>query len=169
MREATVAGLWPAPLDLCGQARPDLLVKLSIFAVLLTVPAVSVGSYFWGSIGTAAGLSAATLVSVTVNVAVVMRQIRSKWSDLGRNLWRPWSAVIVMSVAVIGYATSASVPITNIDRLGQLAILVAIGIVAFVGSQFGFWLLSGRPDGAEKYILATLRALSSGNVGRSNA
>jgi len=147
-----VAGTNLSPV-LIAKGRPDLLGKLSIFANVLTLPAIAIGTIMWGGVGTAAMLSLSTFVIVIVNITVVLRLVNLCWMRWISAQWRPWLATLSMAGAVFGFEF---IDFGAYGLLGHIAVLAAtclVGAVTFVSVQSLLWFLCGRPSGAELYIL----------------
>ena len=138
---------------LLAKGRPDLLGKLAIIANVVTLPAMAVGTIFWGAIGTAVGLSAATGVLVGINLFVVSSLINLRWKECFYTQWRSWASVAAMSIAVLSFAAFNPAPPSLLGKAGDLVVSIVVGASSLISIQLILWWACGRPMGAESYLL----------------
>jgi lipopolysaccharide exporter len=93
---------------------------------------------------------AVVLAGLFLSIALLMRTLRNvRLADIVRSVIRPLAGVGVMAAAVIGIGHLAPM-----QPLAALAAKVATGIVVFPATVIALWVISGRPAGAESYLLA---------------
>ena len=72
-------------------------------------------------------------------------------------LWRPFVAVMAMSAVVLLIGHELGPASSFSGALARLVVEVAFGALTYVATVISLWLLSGRPEGAESWILGLLR------------
>lgn len=72
--------------------------------------------------------------------------------ELVANCWRPILASAPMVASVVASATLSS----SMSNVVLLLIKVSVGVLVYGLSIAGLWWMSGRPDGAERYIIQAL-------------
>lgn len=82
-------------------------------------------------------------------VAIVYKELPAlSTASLAGAVWRPCVASAVMSVAVHTFPLPSALPVTML-----LVAKVAIGALTFIGCVLALWVISGRPAGAESYLM----------------
>jgi hypothetical protein len=93
-----------------------------------------------------------TLVFMPTLFFAVGRTVGVSPRDYASVLWRPLIASGLMAPVI--WLANSVLPLPQVVRLG---VDVGLGSVTFAGCLIFLWLLSGRPDSAEKDLLAFLR------------
>lgn len=97
-------------------------------------------------------LSVAT-IGLLFFMGVILREVRElRLSDLLKAAWRPVTATACMAALDTLIPLPTSLPLL-IAFLGE----VALGATSYVVALLMLWLISGRPSGAEAYLLAKLK------------
>ena len=113
-----------------------------------------------GAVGVAQAQLISSLIMLVPSFYFMRRLLDIHASDLLRALWRPTMACAGMWYAV----TTMAEPVAALTGDGaialQLLLLVLVGVVSYVAFVALLWLLSGRPGGAELYILDMLRRVA---------
>jgi len=121
-------------------------------ALLLAIALPIVGRY--GAEGVAVAKLAGSVLLAGLIFVGIARITEVKVRYVVERLWRTFAASFLMAVAV------ASVPATNFGVVVDLVTKVFVGIVSYCAALLLFWQLSGRPEGAERFLLGTLRRLT---------
>lgn len=141
--------------------RIDLsLSLLRIIVLLAAVPA-------FGMIGAACGVAAVGLVQEAIYLIVTFRHTGLRARDLALNLWRP--ALATAGMALVLLATGLAQPPLDASGVRSgllLAAPVLTGALVFAAILLLAWLASGRPRGAETYLLSVARQVIRHRLGR---
>ncbi len=133
-----------------GKAHLPPLVQMVRLAVLL--PALAVLSRE-GVEGVAYAELIASVVSLTVSYPLLFRTFRIPSRVYFANLWRPVAAAAVMGVVVHALVRELAAGPGALGAFRQLIIGIPAGVGAYVIVLWTLWLASGRPPGAETYLL----------------
>ncbi|MBI5296226.1 MAG: lipopolysaccharide biosynthesis protein [Chloroflexi bacterium] len=108
--------------------RPDILLKLSIFTLVILVPAMLIGAQF-GLIGIAWGHLAAVLIRRTVSLRIATRFVDVSILDIFRELKPSFLGALVMVPVTLAVMllTAGTNPVL------QLIAVVACGAVSYLG------------------------------------
>lgn len=135
-----------------GYARANAVRGLAFVALL--IPAAALGLALDGLEGVAIAKLAVTVLIAPVMFFLLNHLLEMRAADLAAALWRPVAAAAVMAVVVTGLH-----PLLPALPPLRLPLDAAIGATAYIGATLGFWVLAGRPDGAERTLLGTLPAI----------
>jgi len=123
------------------------LSALRIIVLLAVVPA-------FGVIGAASGVAAVGLVQEAIYLVVTFRHTGLRARDLAANIWRP--ALATGGMALVLLATGLTQPPSDVG-VARYCLLLAgtalLGVLVFSAILLLAWLASGRPRGAETYLL----------------
>lgn len=138
-----------------GLPRVGFWIELTMTA--LRVSCLLALAPWLGLIGVAAGMAATGVIEEAIYLLVTFRLMRLRGLDLLRNVWRPTLAAAVMA-AVLQYGGLTRIrPDQGMwDQAAALAIAVTVGAGTFMAMLAAAWWTSGRPQGAETYLLATI-------------
>ena len=141
IRLLTVAGflrllttLWPTGLEATGKS--GLRLRLSMFSVVLYLPAFVIGLH-WGIIGVAAGYLVATVLLMPVVYRYVSRAIGMTLRDV----WAALSTTIigcVIMAATVGALMWGLESHAHLPQVVVLVILVAVGAAVYAAA---LWLI----------------------------
>ncbi|RRH78271.1 oligosaccharide flippase family protein [Falsigemmobacter faecalis] len=161
---------WLAPvialqvLTLPGQAllmalgRTRVLAAREGLSLLLRLPVTLFAALAFGLVEAAAARALAALVMIAVMLSLAGGAIGISATQQIRHCARifPALALMVAGVALAGQALP--VPEQAPGGVLRLGLLCAIGALIYAGSLLSLWRLAGRPEGAERWILARLSA-----------
>lgn len=120
--------------------------------LIITVPLLSLGLAYSGSIGLAQATIIAPLACLPAIYMETRRAVDLPLSALLGLLWRPTLSALVM------YLTIKLLHPANLDwAILRLLWDVAVGGGIFIATTLGLWLLSGRPQGAESICIGMLK------------
>lgn len=125
----------------------DLVVTLPLMIYVLSL-GFGVTEAVWAKL-------IGSLVTMPPGVYIVCYYLKMPTSDFLGVLWRPSIAAAIMTGVLL--ALGGALPeVDGVLRAGSyLAVLVPIGVVAYVFPLLLLWWLSGRPRGAEVWLLET--------------
>jgi lipopolysaccharide exporter len=137
-----------------GKPRLQFLMQ-SIFIGLL-LPAVYLLTTRLGHVGTALGYLVAGAIAVPINLANLCHVLGMPALRFLGSLWRTFLAAALMAAATMAVRYGLGEPQTAVRAAAHLATAVAAGAVTYCAALFTIWRLSGRPDGAETWLLDML-------------
>jgi len=140
-----------------GETRRLFVRDTAIF--IARIPTIFIGIYFGGLTGLVVARAITGTISIPLNMLLV-RQIvglsmRRQWMANARTL----AATIIMVFAVLIIEVTVSGLIPTISDVVVLAVSTIVGAAAYVASIIAFWMVCGRPDGPEQFILQELGKL----------
>ncbi len=135
-------------LHILGRARLASLLRWPLVAGI--AGAMALGGSHYGIEGVAAGRFFALLAFMPWPFLVAGRLVGLTPVDFAWALWRPLAASGVMALAV------ALAHQEQLDAVLRLALDVGVGAAAYTLSSFALWLLAGRPEGVESFLLARI-------------
>ena len=126
-------------------------ITLAGAAVRVAMLAVLIPAY--GLRGAAAGAAIGVLTEQILTVGTALRRFRLGIGDLARGVARPAAATLAMA----GVLTWSGFGWRDDDSVLALVQAVAAGALTYTAVLAGSWLAAGRPNGAERDVLALLR------------
>jgi lipopolysaccharide exporter len=129
-------------------------VTLAGAAVRVALLAALIPSF--GLAGAAAAAATAVLLEQALTVATALRRFKVPPAALGRQLWRPAVAVLVMATGLLATGLGWS----NATDVIGLTEATALGAILYTATLATTWVLSGRPTGPETDVIRLLRAAS---------
>ncbi len=134
-----------------GKVHLPLLVQMVRIAVLL--PALAVLSRELGVEGVAYAELIASVVSFAVSYPLLSRTLGISSRVYLANLWRPVGAAAVMGFMVHALVRELAIGPGAFGAFRQLIIGIPAGLGVYVIVLWALWTASGRPRGAETYLL----------------
>ncbi|WP_144098570.1 oligosaccharide flippase family protein [Croceicoccus sediminis] len=147
----------PTQALLLALERPKQLAKREMLAAVVAIPAVVVGAMTYGLIGAVIGRALANVFHTAISMEIIVRVAGISWRRQVVFVWRSIASNGAMALFLWGslsWFDDGSIP-------GEIASIVIAGIggLAVYGiTHIVLWLLSGRPAGAEEYIIGRLAA-----------
>ena len=114
-----------------------------------------------GAVGVAQAQLISSIIVVIPSLYYMHSLLEIHSADLWRVLWRPMVASTAMWLMVHAATEPLAAHVGATAYLAQLAVLVPLGFVTYVLLAVALWLFSGRPAGAETYVLDMARRASS--------
>lgn len=137
--------------------KPVITVWLSALRLVILVPCCIYWVGVYGAVGAGLALVVSAAVVRLVDYAIVLPMLKVSITEFVAQVWRPLVAVAVMSFAVrklhIWLELSALQPIL----LAKLAACAVLGAVTYLAAILGLWILTGKREGAESYIIGLIR------------
>jgi O-antigen/teichoic acid export membrane protein len=147
--------------------RPRTVWNVAVLQLMALLPALYVGVTQAGVLGAAWAYVVAAGVVIPVSYAILLMALDRSLLELVSRIWRPLAATAAMVVAVRALAGELA-PTTETIPLGlQTGALIGVGVGTYVVSLVALWLVAGRPDGAERFVLDQTRSKVGGFIGRS--
>lgn len=130
--------------------RAGTLIAGGYTALLVVAIAVVVPK---GGLHALPAIYAALLIYLVIANGVLMRRLAIGFglAQWWRALWRPMIGCAAMYAVLLGLDARFATP-----SMGKLVSLIAIGAGAYLSVLALLWVLSGRPDGLEKQLLARI-------------
>lgn len=136
--------------------KPRATTAIAIFFLAILFPALYYFLKQYGVVGAGYAYILANVVTVPYGMYMSKTLLGFKWRELWGVAWRPFSAVCVMYVAVLMADTLTSV----LPPIARLMINSVCGATTYIFLILLSWQLTGRPDGAEKYLLSRVPRFS---------
>ncbi len=136
-------------------------VIITAAATISRVVLLILGVWMYGLVGAAIAGGLSLLIMQVVVLRLTLHRAGVSLATLGSRLWRPAVAASAM-VAVMYACGMAWAPATSPDLLPSLVDLCersAVGAMAYVAVAAGLWVLSGRPDGAERHVVNSVEGV----------
>lgn len=141
-------------LVIVALGRPRANTLLSAALLVVSLPLLIVGSLHYGAIGAASAYFCTSLFGL-FGISLVFSNITGiGLTQLGRLLWRPFIGAVFMTAGVLSLDTQCS----SLLPLLRLLILIVAGAIIYVFTLLILWIVSGRPEGAEKVLLGNTTA-----------
>jgi O-antigen/teichoic acid export membrane protein len=148
------ANVFPAYAAI-GQPRLEALVTFA--GAVVGVPLLTWGTYRWGVVGTAWTSTVAAAVHATINLAMASRVLKLSLKTVLSAIWRTAGAVAAMTVLVFLVGNSWPEANAPVALAAKLTALAAVGGASYVVVHLALWRICGRPEGAERYVLAAVQ------------
>jgi O-antigen/teichoic acid export membrane protein len=139
--------------------RPRALTVFTVVAVAVALPLLYFGVPAYGAIGAACAVTISNLVMLVIGLVVVLRAIGLPVRRLLDTVWRPLAAAGLMTAVVLPLRMGWPAEDGFAANLIELMTCSAVGAAVYVGALLGLWGLCRRPEGPERIILSTMRAL----------
>lgn len=120
------------------------------------VPIILIGMWWAGLTGIVFGRLISGTLIIGVNALLVRDMTGLSLSEQLRNCWRSLASVVVMWVALVGLQIAWPVATAGAARLEGVVGLALSGGGLYLLLHWGLWRLQGRPDGAERELVAHL-------------
>jgi O-antigen/teichoic acid export membrane protein len=138
--------------------RPDLWARLLFVQVVALVPLLFLLIERDGARGAALACLLAALLSLPFNVWLLASQLRVRAWEFARGVIRPLMGAVAMYGVVTWLQSVAGEPGGLAAQIGWLLLLIGTGVITYAAAVAILWLSSGRPHGAERWILDQCRA-----------
>jgi O-antigen/teichoic acid export membrane protein len=141
--------------------KPHLQVRIHMLHVPVLVALLIVLATRYGVQGAAWATVITGFVVVPVSLWFVFRELNIRIREFVDVVWRPATAAAVMYglVAALG---DVWMPVGAAAVIGQLAVLVAIGVVVYVLGVLVLWWSVGAPQSGERRLLSHGRDVLTG-------
>jgi O-antigen/teichoic acid export membrane protein len=124
----------------CGQA------IATIFFLVTFLSADIVNGAGWAYLAASATL-------VIPNLYFLRKELDTPWLAMPKVVWRPILGSAVMALAVLAFRAQLPPLQGNLAQLVALVSAIAVGAAVYAATVLIAWLLSGRPHGAESFLL----------------
>ena len=102
------------------------------------------------------GLLGTVVIMLPVNYTAVCRVLKISFREVLRAVWRPLASVGVMTIACSWSYRALPASLATTAMTIRLIELVLLGGATYVLSLVSLWLLAGKPDGGERFVLDRL-------------
>jgi len=139
--------------------RPQVFVKITAIHVCIELPALVMLTAWFGIVGAVWAYVGAAILVLPVNFIFITRFLELPGREFVSRLWRPICGSALMYGAVHLWGPAApggSIP--TAQAAGSLTACVLLGVPAYVASVTALWFVSGRPSGAEMWLLREIHS-----------
>lgn len=162
---ATSAFKMPVTPLAMGLGCTRALFQLDLAFIFVRLPLIFAGL----ALGGLRGLLFARCISAAIGILMyVFLARRLTGVSVTAQLLAGWRA-IVASLVMAGCVWGVGPMITNRPGALQLAIMISVGGIGYVGASFVLWLASGKPAGPEREASDLLQFVRRGVFGHYNA
>lgn len=156
--------------------KPRLVLNRNLLAVLIRTPATIAAALVFGLPGAVIARALTGLPVIYMNMRLAQRLLGVPVLTQALNCWRSLASAAIMAGALWTVQAVLRPAHDHADLSDALTLvaLVAVGAVVYVSAHLALWRLSGRPTGAEQYLLdlaakaATLLSRKSAKTRPSN-
>jgi lipopolysaccharide exporter len=139
--------------------KPAIFAKINAFHVVALLICLGVLTPLSGAQGAAWAYVIAAIAALPVNFYYIIKFLGLRTLDFVAGLWRPLVSAAVMYLS--GKAWGPALPPgakSSAEAFVPLISCIALGAVTYVAVDVLLWLIAGRPNGAETWILKEFRA-----------
>ena len=136
--------------------RSKLVTMITTVRFALVVPALVLGTVYFGAKGAAWTILGTSIVMFPVTHWFMHRILGVRWARLGSVLWRPTVAATCMAFLVREYLAWMEHSWAANGAVLALASAVVLGIAAYISFSGLLWAVSGFPQSAEAHALSAL-------------
>ncbi len=139
--------------------KPAIFAKINAFHVVALLLCLSTLTPVYGARGAAWAYVVAAIAALPVNFYYIIKFLGLRSLDFVARLWRPLLSAAGMYVT--GKLWGPQLPPgakSSAEAFVPLLSCIAVGAATYVVVDILLWLIAGRPDGAETWLLRELRA-----------
>lgn len=147
--------------------KPRILTYLTIFFLVVLVPALYVLVNMNGGLGAAQSILIAGSFQVPIGFALVMTQLEIPARQMFDCVWRSVVSALLMVIGLVQYRSWREAPASG-DALPatiDLGLCVVGGAIVYVTVALILWWMNGKPRGAERIVLRAASAALSKVIG----
>lgn len=100
---------------------------------------------------------AGSAIAVPLAVILISRLLKLTFKDRLAITWRPLSAAIAMAAALQAVFKYLGNPLSTIDSVITLSIMIPLGAMTYIVTIFSLWKIAGKPDGPEKKAVGIVK------------
>jgi O-antigen/teichoic acid export membrane protein len=142
--------------------KPAIFAKINAFHVVALLICLGALTPAYGAQGAAWAYVFAAIAALPVNFYYIIKFLGLRTLDFVAGLWRPLLGAAVMYAT--GKLWGPRLPPgakSSAEAFVPLLSCIAVGAATYVAVDILLWLIAGRPDGAETWLLRELRAALS--------
>ena len=139
--------------------RPDRQTRLNAFYLIVLIPSMILMTKAYGLPGAALSSVAAAALMLPINFWLVLRSVQGSWTQIAAVMWRPLVAATVMAVGVRSWLGNADGQADTLEQLLVLLAAIVLGAIIYSVMMLLLWWLSGRPEGAERFVADRVRGV----------
>jgi lipopolysaccharide exporter len=137
--------------------RPDVPTKLLAAQVVVLVAALIPMTSARGAVGAAWAFVITAAVMIPLSIGVVLKMLKLSLASFVIAVWRPIVASAAMYGAVAWLVVSLGTTGPVAGQILRLGAAVAAGATIYVVCLLALWVLAGKPQGAEAFVLRRAR------------
>lgn len=147
---------------------PRLTFHLLLVSVGVRFPLLVILLIYYGLPGAALATAISLLFDQALFLIYTLPKIGASLRHLAPAIWRP----VVGTATMVATMLMLDMAWATVDARGPLDLIVAVFTRIFIGAGVYtivvslLWLAVGRPDGAERFALATAKRLKIGSIAR---
>jgi lipopolysaccharide exporter len=140
--------------------KPAIFAKINAIHVVALLLCLLLLTPRYGAQGAAWAYVIAAVAALPVNFYYISKFLQLRTIEVVAALWRPLVSATVMFVG--GKLFGPTLPpgaSSSADAFLPFVSCVALGATIYISTDVILWLLSGRPDGAETWLMRQLRSM----------
>jgi O-antigen/teichoic acid export membrane protein len=141
--------------------RTDLPAKINAVHVLVQLATLIPLTKAYGVKGSAIAYLGTAAVMIPISLGVALRMLDISVLRFVTAIWRPVAAALTMFFVVREFLALTAGAESTPQLLVRLLCGVALGMATYVPALLLFWMLSGRPPGAERTALDRVRSVAA--------
>jgi O-antigen/teichoic acid export membrane protein len=145
--------------------KPYLTAYVTGFRLALLFPAVLLLAPRYGALGAAWALSIVNIVVTVAEYIMFFYLVAVRPKAILDAVWRSIVGATVMGVAIYWFVGWMLAKSMRMSLFLEFSISATAGVICFVTTVFLLWLISGRPVGAESYVLGRVSGLIRSRAG----
>ncbi|MFK8016062.1 MAG: lipopolysaccharide biosynthesis protein [Gammaproteobacteria bacterium] len=138
--------------------KPKILAVLHFMQLAVVLITVIPATHAYGVQGAALAFLGTSLFLAPINFAIMFRTIKLRTLTFFGELWRAAVGSVVMYFSTKYVVLALLDAAHGIATLLHLLLAVLFGVVVYTLTVAALWLLSGRPNGAESYVLDNIKS-----------
>ena len=139
--------------------RPRFRAMLTLAEIALFLPLVAVLIRPYGLLGAAVAFTITAALVVPVNFVLAARLLQMRLRSFLAVLWRPAIASALMAATILATFPRSAERIGSWANVQALATAITFGALVYALLIYIAWRATGRPDGAERWLLDRCLAL----------
>lgn len=136
-----------------SRGKTRMIFNRELVKALYMAPIYFVAVWFGGLRGLLVAVPIVAIISLLVYLHMVKRQTGKPMLLPLLGAWRSMLAVAVMSVALVAMSRWLGSPEPALPPAVMLLTLVTAGATIYIASHLVLWLIAGRPDGVERFLI----------------
>jgi O-antigen/teichoic acid export membrane protein len=149
----------PIGTALIALGKPNVVALLSLSSIVVMLPLAIFLTGAEGPVGMAKALLGSSALFLPLTYGIAARYVGLTISDIISIFFRPAVAALAMYFGVKSFTSAV---MAGADTIGDQSIVlgaaVVLGATIYSAIVTIVWLIGGRPDGAERYVLDLLKS-----------
>jgi lipopolysaccharide exporter len=138
-----------------------LIAALGLFQFILLLSFLIPLLYYWGVVGAAWAFLVSATLMIPVNQIFIARYLELSSMEFFGHIARPLISAMVMGAFLFMLKSTILLPPQTAAYLIMLIVCILSGALVFSASLYMTWIISGKPEGPEKFVFKKIRSTAS--------